>query len=172
MKKKILTTSETARAVADVPMPGTAWGLSSDEVKDHKVVLDDKAFILRFATAEDYKVLRGMIEARTAKRPAGWRVLPDGMRIPASAVLMLCTKCRTATWADPAHEGGYCLRCNVSRYQDGGKMRLATKAEEAAWMVREAKAIERWKRDAPKRQAEVDAANRRRFADTSVGGER
>jgi hypothetical protein len=161
----MIQSRELSRPVLDPPTPEPARGLSTNDTKDGKLALSDRDYV------DDFKLLRGMIEQRKRAKPGGYRELPGGRRISADNVLMFCSNphCRMSEWMDVKAEQTACLRCNHQNYRDGGRLRLATKAEEAEWLKREAESIRRWKADAPRRGRETAEANRRRFADAGSG---
>lgn len=136
------------------------------DLVDGKLSLNDRDFVSRFATAEDYRVLRGLIETRQRERPTGWRVLPGGNRISAAKRLFLCDNkkgCHATFWLDADADGLPCLTCNSQKTKDGGRLRIATELEIANWFMHEEAALARFMADAPRRRAETAAANRQRF---------
>ena len=136
-----------------------------------KVVLSDRDYVLRFAEAVDWAVFRNHLEAKAKVRPSGWRTLPNGLRISADRILMLCTNaaCNAAAWFEASSAGGACLVCNPRRLKTGGHRRVATKQEEAAWLAKAQAAHERYLAEAPKRRKETADANKARFYAEGLG---
>jgi hypothetical protein len=129
--------------------------------------MSDLEFLSIYADKKtELPVFRAAVAARRARAgTAGWRTLPNGTRIPGTMVLAGCWKCGSWVWVKPEHATTNCLACNFQNRVGGGKLRRATAAEEKLWTARETVAWAKFKASAPKRQAELDAFNRRRIED-------
>jgi hypothetical protein len=122
-----------------------------------------------YGTPEELRAFKSVIETRLKAAPADqWRMLPDGTKILATLVLAGCpSPPGCGRWFWTKQPDGPCV-CNLRGAVGRGHLRPATPEEEAAWFARETAALARFKADAPRRQAEVDAFNRRRFEDGKV----
>lgn len=130
-------------------------------------------YLERFATEQELQIYRAATAARRAKEGAlGWRELPGGLRIRADSVLLGCGKCGRWLWGRREDAGTACPGCNAMGYRDGARLRLATAAEEQAWLARE---TERWKKflsERPERDRKLKEHNERLFAELTAGGPR
>lgn len=128
--------------------------------------MDDAEFLRAFATKEEIAFFRETVESRRAvKAPGKWRVLPSGIKILATTVLVVCDRCGVFYWTERKAAGGNCLRCNSRDLKGGGVARAATAAEESAWFARERRAMEKWLAEAPQREKELAEFNKRKFAE-------
>jgi len=129
--------------------------------------IGDLDFIERYGLPAEWAVFRQSIEARRRKvgEKSDWQSIPGLGKIPANKVLGLCAKCGRGNWHDADYAaGGDCLYCNPMHLVHGGKLRVATKKETAAWMKKRQENLDKWLADAPKRAAEVAVANLARRA--------
>ena len=143
------------------PTPGPVTGVAS---------LDDRDYVQIQATAEELKSFRAQIEARKAHvaTTGMWRTLPDGSRIRADQVLCGCSTCGRWMWVRPDHATDTCPICNFGNRPGGGRLWRATVKEDVEWHQRETDAIARWKADAPRREAELAAFNKRQLEDKGI----
>ena len=141
-------------------VPGPATGIDA---------LSDGEYVRIAGTPEELKTFRQSIEARKSHvAQTGWRILPNGSRIRADQVLAGCNVCGRWVWVGPKHAAGDCPLCNPAGRVGGGRLRRATVAEDVRWHQQETDGIARWKADAPKRQAKVDAFNERQLEDKGI----
>jgi hypothetical protein len=128
--------------------------------------LSDGEYVRIAGTPEELKTFRQSIEARKSHvATTGWRTLPNGTQIRADRVLCGCSNCGRWMWMNPKHATDTCPVCNVGNRPGGGRLRRATVKEDVEWHVRETAAIARWRSEAPRRQAKLDAFNERRMED-------
>jgi len=125
-------------------VPGPMTGIDS---------MPDREYISVMANPEELKSFRAQIEARKASA------------IPVKMILLGCPKCGRWMRGRPEWAGGNCIFCNFRNLVGGGRLRRATAEEEQAWLAREKAAHDKWIAEAPKRQAELDAYNKRRAED-------
>jgi len=131
-KQKLLQTSGQERDKVE-STPKRSQFLSTSQVKDGKLSMTDKEFILRYATDEDCAAVRATIEKRLAGRP--------------KHTYWICKnpKCGRGEMLGPdMKEPLPCFRCNQHGYKDSeGWLRPMTKKEAAQYEKDQA---ERFKR--------------------------
>jgi len=139
------------------PMTGPRTGM--------EFVQSPGQWLERNATAAELETFKASVQARLDRIAlTGWRTLPNGMKIKGDSILATCGKCGFWAWVSPGQETSTCLYCNLRNLKDGGMMRAATKKEEAAWFKKAAEREAKFKADAPKRAAQIKAANLARRA--------
>lgn len=135
--KKLLTTTETTRAVAAAPEP-TPPARRGPAVGDPQGPLPGGltpfTFCVKYALADEWAAFQKTVQARVDSEP--------------KEVWWACDKCGKAyPRAFRATPGGYCISCNFRNYEDGGRMVKMTPAAvtkyKAAEAVRMAEAVER-----------------------------
>jgi hypothetical protein len=133
-----------------------------------ELVLTPGQFLDRYATSSEMTMFREVVEKRLAKTAkTGWRTLPGGIKIPGSNVLAICDQCKDSSWTTVKNaNGSVCLFCGRNPATGGpGKLRPATKVEEAAWLKRAEAARVKFLADGPKRKKELSEFNLRQRQD-------
>ena len=173
------TTIEKAQPVLQTAnLPKKPEGMVFDIIPPTKgpstgatLVEDDADWLRRHVKPEELAKIKASFQAQIERDAVkGWRVLPSGLKIPASMVLAICTNCKAAFWTTPEHaDGKPCLICNNNLAKAGGMMRPATPKEVKSWTAKEAAAREKFIADGPRRKAELDAFNLRQRQDLGPG---
>ncbi len=131
--------------------------------------LPDSAYVQNFAEEQDWRIFRQIIEERRKRTgQIGWIRFPNGTRIHADNILLICSKCRTKTWGLPESIGSNCLSCNRRNLVDGGMLRPASDQETKNWFVQAEAAWKRFLSEAPERKKRVAEFNRRHFEDMRI----
>jgi len=165
--EKLVQSYGSAREIAEPELKPTGEFLSTQHLnKEGKIEMTDQEFVRRHGNLEDFAEMRRKIEKR--KKEIDFIELPGGERIPGDRKLFGCPNCGRWFWLAPDSEGKACPFCNIPNYVYGGRIRLATKTEIKAWMEREKAIHEKWIKDAPKREAELAALNKRLLGDGKI----
>lgn len=180
MAKTTKTAIEKARPVlqtANLPRP--VEGMVFEAVPVTKgpttaganLVLSTGQWLERYGTREELAMFRASIEKRIEEAPtAGMRRLPSGISIPASMVLVVCSRCNGYSWTTPEKaDGAACVVCPETATMAAGTNRRATPKELKAWTAKATAAREKFIADGPRRKAELDAFNRRTREDMGPG---
>jgi len=141
-KQRILQTSGQEREKAE-PTPKRSQFLSTNQVKDGKLNLTDKEYVLRYATDEDCAAVRAAIEKRLAKTP--------------KHTYWICKnpKCGHREELGPdTKEPVVCFRCNKFGYKDHEGWMRPMSAKEAKQFEKDETA--NFKRAVERRRAEAE----------------